>query len=120
MIPVRYNIRYLTNRWTSTAMTAMTFALVVATFIIVRSLAEGMEHALAMLSALVNEDICDYVNALLQHMELRSPFADKTLEDIDAIVEEVLASGSTKANPRDVTREDAALLLNQLFAPAKV
>lgn len=47
MIPVRYNIRYLTNRWTSTAMTAMTFALVVATFIIVRSLAEGMEHALA-------------------------------------------------------------------------
>lgn len=81
---------------------------------------ESIQGKYDQLSALVNEDICDYVNALLQHMELRSPFADKTLEDIDAIVEEVLASGSTKANPRDVTREDAALLLNQLFAPAKV
>lgn len=81
---------------------------------------EAIQGKYDQLSALVNEDICDYVNALLQHMELYSPFADKTLEDIDAIVEEVLASGSTKANAREVTREDAVLLLNQLFAPAKV
>ncbi len=47
MIPLRYNIRYLRNRWTGTAMTALTFALVVATFIIVMSLAQGMSAALS-------------------------------------------------------------------------
>ncbi len=46
-IPIKYNIRYLWNRWTSTLMTAITFALVVATFIIVMSLARGIEKALS-------------------------------------------------------------------------
>lgn len=45
-IPVKYNVRYLFTRWKSTAMTAMTFALVVATFVIVMSLAQGIERAL--------------------------------------------------------------------------
>jgi len=47
LIPVKYNLRYLVNRWTGTAMTAFTFALVVATFVIVMSLARGIERALA-------------------------------------------------------------------------
>ena len=46
LIPIRYNIRYLWTRWKSTALTATTFALVVATFIISMSLAEGIERAL--------------------------------------------------------------------------
>ncbi len=45
-IPLKYNARYLVTRWKSTAMTAGTFGLVVATFIIVMSLAEGIERAL--------------------------------------------------------------------------
>lgn len=45
-IPVRYNTRHLATRWKSTCVTAGTFALVVATFIIVMSLARGVDHAL--------------------------------------------------------------------------
>lgn len=45
-IPVKYNARHLVKRWKGTCVTAGTFALVVATFIIVMSLARGVEHAL--------------------------------------------------------------------------
>ncbi len=45
-IPLKYNIRYLINRPVSTLMTAFTFALVVAVFVIVMSLARGIERAL--------------------------------------------------------------------------
>lgn len=46
LIPIKYNIRYLVTRWASTLMTALTFALVVAIFVIVMSLAQGIERAL--------------------------------------------------------------------------
>jgi putative ABC transport system permease protein len=46
MIPIKYNVRYLMNRRTATILTALTFALVVATFVIVMSLAQGIERAL--------------------------------------------------------------------------
>ncbi len=45
-IPVKYNVRHLATRWRGTCVTAGTFALVVATFIIVTSLARGVEQAL--------------------------------------------------------------------------
>ncbi|MBI5092392.1 MAG: ABC transporter permease [Candidatus Hydrogenedentes bacterium] len=46
LIPLRYNIRYLMTRWKSTTLTAATFSLVVATFVIVMSLAQGIDRAL--------------------------------------------------------------------------
>ena len=46
LIPLKYNTRYLVTRWKSTLTTAVTFGLVVATFIIVMSLSEGIERAL--------------------------------------------------------------------------
>ena len=46
LIPLKYNVRYLATRWRSTVTTAVTFGLVVATFVIVMSLAQGIEHAL--------------------------------------------------------------------------
>lgn len=45
-IPIKYNVRHLARRWMGTCITAGSFALVVATFIIVMSLAQGVEHAL--------------------------------------------------------------------------
>jgi len=45
-IPIKYNLRYLMTRWTSTLMTAATFALVVAVFVIIMSLVRGIERAL--------------------------------------------------------------------------
>ena len=46
LIPLKYNIRYLMARWRGTTLTAVTFSLVVATFVIVMSLAQGIERAL--------------------------------------------------------------------------
>lgn len=46
MIPLKYNLRYLVTRWSGTLMTALTFALVVAVFVTVMSLARGVERAL--------------------------------------------------------------------------
>ncbi len=46
LIPLKYNTRYLVTRWKTTLTTAVTFGLVVATFIIVMSLSEGIEQAL--------------------------------------------------------------------------
>ena len=46
LIPLKYNLRYLCTRWKSTLLTAMTFSLVVATFVIVMSLAQGIKRAL--------------------------------------------------------------------------
>ena len=46
LIPIKYNTRYLITRWKSTLTTAITFGLVVATFIIVMSLSQGLERAL--------------------------------------------------------------------------
>jgi len=45
-IPIKYNLRYLMTRWTGTLMTAASFALVVAVFVIIMSLVRGIEHAL--------------------------------------------------------------------------
>lgn len=47
-IPIKYNLRYLAARWEGTLTTAGTFALVVATFVIVMSLARGIEHSLTV------------------------------------------------------------------------
>lgn len=46
IIPIKYNIRYLMQRWTGTLVTVVTFGLVIAVFIIVMSLAQGLERAL--------------------------------------------------------------------------
>lgn len=45
LIPIKYNLRYIFLRWTSTLMTSITFGMVIAVFIIVMSLAEGLDRA---------------------------------------------------------------------------
>lgn len=69
----------------------------------------------ALMSGMAGEDILGYVRSLSDRLGLRNPFAGKTLRDMDAVIEEILASGSTRANPRKVTAEDAAQLLKSIF-----
>ena len=45
-IPISYNIRNLLVRWRSTVMTALSIGLVVAVFIIIMSLAQGLKMRL--------------------------------------------------------------------------
>jgi alcohol dehydrogenase class IV len=56
-------------------------------------------------------DVEEQVHAWLSEMALENPFRGKRVDDIDTFVAEVLASGSTAANPRTVTAEDARQLL---------
>lgn len=45
LIPIRYNVRHLIDRWTSTLSTVLSFALVVGVFVVVTSLAVGLDRA---------------------------------------------------------------------------
>lgn len=67
------------------------------------------------LSAAVGEDILERVEFLLSALNVSSPLAGQTPPDDRGFFDEVLASGSTKANPRDVGEEDIKALLAELF-----
>jgi alcohol dehydrogenase class IV len=64
----------------------------------------------------LGEDAATLTTRLLDRLGLESPFAGKAVADREQVVTETLASGSTKANPRDVTADDVEALLDALFA----
>jgi alcohol dehydrogenase class IV len=69
------------------------------------------------LTLLLGRDIEDLVAELMAHFELVSPFKGQPLRDCDGILRETIGSaGSTAANPRNVTAEDAMALLREIFA----
>jgi alcohol dehydrogenase class IV len=53
---------------------------------------------------------------LLNELAIRSPFRGARLDHREAFVDEVMASGSTAANPRTVTRSDVSAILDELLA----
>lgn len=61
------------------------------------------------------EEPATAIAKLVRDLGVTSPFRGKTLADRDAVIREVLASGSTKANPRDVTAADVDRILDVLF-----
>jgi alcohol dehydrogenase class IV len=74
-----------------------------------------IQDDLAHLRAILGCDVEDLVAGWMKQMHLASPFPGTRLADDDAIVREVLASGSTNANPRPVTAEHVQKLLEDLF-----
>jgi alcohol dehydrogenase class IV len=60
-------------------------------------------------------DVEKQVDEWLAAMQLPNPLASATITDRDAIVGETLASGSTAANPRPVSSDDAAALLDAIL-----
>lgn len=70
----------------------------------------------AQMASVLKDDPLTFVTGLLGRLRLTSPFAGKTLHDPDAVIEETLASGSTKANPRPVGAEDVRQMLTDIFA----
>lgn len=69
----------------------------------------------ALLSEAVGVDLMDRTRQLIDALGIDSPFAGRVLQHRDAILQETLASGSTSANPRDVTACDINRLLDGLF-----
>jgi alcohol dehydrogenase class IV len=67
------------------------------------------------LSAILGQPLPELVANLLTEMRLGNPFAGPTPDNIDRIVAEVLASGSTAANPRPVSAGDARRVLDTIF-----
>jgi len=76
---------------------------------------EAMGRKYATLGEALGGDLLARVQELMDRLLIQSPFKDYSIKDKDAIIEETLASGSTKANPRSVTVEDVESLLAEIF-----
>ncbi|NLV46161.1 MAG: iron-containing alcohol dehydrogenase [Candidatus Hydrogenedentes bacterium] len=76
---------------------------------------EVISEKYARMSEIVGEDLLAYAQSMVGKLGIRNPFAGKALHDPETVIEETLASGSTKANPRPVAQEDVSTLLNTLF-----
>jgi alcohol dehydrogenase class IV len=63
----------------------------------------------------VDCDIIIKTRQLIETFKIESPFMNKELIDRETIIEETLASGSTAANPKPISRNDVELLLEKLF-----
>lgn len=61
-------------------------------------------------------DLLTQVRGLLNRLGFVSPFSDQTLVQQELIIRETLASGSTKANPKPITKDDVEWLLARLFS----
>lgn len=72
------------------------------------------------LSHAVGEDLISFVDRLTARLGLVSPFSGKPLKDPELIIRETLASGSTRANPRTITRPDVEWILARLFRVGSV
>lgn len=79
---------------------------------------ETIAKDLALIRERHGIDIEATIHEWLDAMKLASPFAGGRLADRDAVIQEVLASGSTAANPRPVTARDVLDLLDAILAGA--
>jgi alcohol dehydrogenase class IV len=80
----------------------------------------ALANDLAHLRTILGQDVEDLLMAWTAQMQLMSPFTGATLADRDDIVREVLASGSTDANPRPVTAAAVHTLLDEIFGTRPV
>ena len=69
----------------------------------------------ARMAETLGRDVTGAAESLLEQLRIKSPFTGATLQDRQAVIEETLASGSTKANPRPVTASDVGRLLDAIF-----
>lgn len=72
------------------------------------------EH-LKALKVRCNVDVNEIVGSWMRSMRMENPFSGKTIEDMDAVILEVLKSGSTQANPREVTADGARWLIERIM-----
>ena len=68
------------------------------------------------LSQAVGGDLLEFIRGLMLRLNMASPFRGMALREKELIIRETLASGSTKANPKPITRADVEWLLERLFA----
>jgi alcohol dehydrogenase class IV len=76
---------------------------------------DSVKERYGLLGKTLGSDLLDRSKELIERLEIRSPFPQKSLVDRNEIVKETLASGSTAANPRPVTAADVEKLLDRIF-----
>ena len=77
---------------------------------------DGSRAPLQSLTELLGNDPETLTRDWLAEFSLSNIFSGQPLVARDAIIRETLASGSTKANPRDVTAGDVEAVLGEIFA----
>lgn len=68
-----------------------------------------------ILSRLVGDDLKTGIAELLTKLGVQSPFRGKPILEKEKIIRETLASGSTAASPKTITREDVEQILKEIF-----
>jgi alcohol dehydrogenase class IV len=76
---------------------------------------ETVRDKYATLCETVGGDVLERVEFLLGALDVSSPLAGQSPPDDTDFIDEVLASGSTRANPRDVGPDEIRSLLAELF-----
>ena len=76
---------------------------------------EAMGNKYRLMSDALGQDLTVMTRRLLESLDIKSPFFGQSIQDKHAVVAEVLASGSTKSNPRPVSAADIEVLLAELF-----
>jgi alcohol dehydrogenase class IV len=76
---------------------------------------EAMGEKYGRIGEAIGGDLLQETGKLNRVLVIHSPFPGRDLKDVDKIIEETLASGSTAANPRKVTAVDVERLLKKLF-----
>ncbi len=77
---------------------------------------ECIRPQLAALKARLGVDIEALTGDWMTRLAIHNPFSGGTIEDMDTFIGEVLASGSTAANPRELSAEDARRLTERILA----
>ena len=67
------------------------------------------------LSRITGGDFLQRIDTLLGRLKIKSPFKGKVLIEKEKIIRETLFSGSTAANPRQVTAQDVECILEEIF-----
>ncbi len=75
----------------------------------------AMGDKYAALSNAVGGDFQKECETLLERLDIAPPFAGEEVIDRQGIIDETLASGSTAANPRDVSEADLIQIIEALF-----
>jgi alcohol dehydrogenase class IV len=76
---------------------------------------ETIKKKYDVLSSTVGMDFEQKAVSLLNYFSIQSPFRGERFIEKEKIIEETLHSGSTAANPKEITRSDVEFLLSALF-----
>lgn len=68
------------------------------------------------LSTALGGDLLETILKLRKRLNVTAPFRGQPLREADLIIQETLASGSTRANPKLITRADVEWILERLFS----